>query len=197
MFIPSSFIIHKKVREKAALARILPPTVGKYLLPKHTLSYDQIKLHLYKESHFLYEVLFTIDPTKLSHIPNLTSELKVKTIGSFLDRHYKYKVYGVFESPHACPTNLHFHGILSIYHKSYDPMYKKLRLFLRDYGRSIGRYSCIRINSSTEEYQPSESISTLGASRKVGNLSKYVEYINKSLRTLDSHNTYHNSYIRY
>lgn len=197
MFVPKSFIFRKKEPENAALARILRPVSGKSLLPQHTLTYDQIKLHLFKDSHFVYELLLTIDPTKLSHVPNLTSDIKVSTISHFLDQYPKYKIYGVFESPNESPTNLHFHGIISIQAKKFDPMLKQLRKFLRDYCRNIGRYSCIRINSSTEEYQPTESISTLGSSRKVGNLSKYIQYINKSINTNDSNNTYHNTYNNY
>ncbi len=196
MFIPTSFI-RKKVRENGALAHILPPVACKYLLPKHTLTYDQIKLHYCLDSHFFYEVLLTIDPTKLSTIPNISDSLKIKKIASFLDRYPKYKIYGVFESPTSCSTNLHFHGLLSIPHKKFDTMFRQLKVFLREYCKAIGRYSCIRINSSNCEYQPSESISTLGSSRKVGNLSKYIQYINKSYSTTDSANTYHNTYIRF
>lgn len=197
MFIPKSFLFRKMDRENAALARILPPGHGKSLMPKHTLSYDQIKLHLFQDCHFVYELLLTIDPKKLSHIHNLTSDVKVSTISSFLNKYPKYKIYGIFESPCDSPTNLHFHAIISIKHKNYDSMLKNLKIFLRNYAKEIGRYSCIRINSSTEDYQPTDSISILGSSRKVGNLSKYITYINKSILTTDSYNHYHNTYINY
>ncbi len=97
------------------LAHSLPEKYGKYLLPRHSLSFQQVQKLCFQPGFFTYEVLLTIDPKKLSHINELTSITKVNIISKFLEQ-FPYNIYGLFEAPLERPCNLHFHGVLAIKH---------------------------------------------------------------------------------
>jgi len=184
MFIPKSW-------RRTGLAHSPP----KYLMPKHSLSLQQCTQLCFKDQHFTYEILLTIDNKKLKDLSTTSTISKIDIISTFLETQ-NYIVYGMFESPQGNPTNVHFHGVLSGKHTDYDKFISLLkRKFLRPYVKTIGLYSFIRINHPVENYKPTDIMSGMHANRTIGSFPNYHQYINKSIKPCDK-NTYLNTFIK-
>lgn len=176
------------------------PQVLPNLCPAVSLTYQQIKQRLCLDGHFVYEVLITIDESRLAHIPSISKIDKVRHVAQTLHEHSRcMRYYGVFEHPAGKPSNLHWHGLIAFKHKSYDGMIRKVfklkNSLYRVLNRTVGRCTFARINSFTESYKPSEVHSSLALRRKVGNLEKYTKYMNKSIDPFHTEDIYQNTLL--